>query len=439
MVRALKMLAVALVAVLVLAAGAYLALLLRTRALEERLVRDANAIFGTPRSRPTHVDTPEPGTLGEALSKHLSAFRPVWRAVADDAAAMAAQDAVLFGKLGPADLPRACVDAIEGLKEDLDGVLRGARVANADLEVAGDPYDASPAGNWLAYQMVAFLAGARARQALAAGNASAALSDCLDGLGLGRDAAVSGGLIGHMIGLKCIEKLAPTCVDAMASASEADRTDSIDRLRKIRDAVPGFEKTMREEAVAVQVTALGPMLGAEFSKRLLGRARLMANGWGVPSMDERGLLRTWFERLVWRDRQEIYDELVTDSAMRGAARNAAFATLAEKVSQRGSWIRSELPQPLDYRHYAQRAEIGIARLDLVVLAGAAASFRGAHGRWPRDIGELAASGLVTALERERNGEVRLVPSAGDALEIVTPIEKPAEDAPSEARVVVSGP
>lgn len=368
-----------------------------------------------------------------ALAKHLPPFEPARRALAEEEDAQTAMRAVLAGGRPLRDLPDAYAQTLARLNDDLDGVLRATHAESADLASGDDVFEPAPGTTWGGYLLAASLTGIRIRQALASGKAAGALSDCLDGLALARDSAVAGGLIGHMVGTGIIERLLPPCVAAFAALPETEKPDAMARLRRVRDAVPGFEVTMREEAVQMQLSCLGPQLGEGFRSRLLGRPKLMAQGWGSPAMDERSWGQRVLNRALWRDRQTAYDELAAIAALRGAERHAAFEALTA-ATNRFPLISSELPKPADYVRYAQRAEVGILRLDLVVIAGAATSFRAAHGAWPTSASALVKEGFVTLEESRRGSAIGFVLAEGGHLEIVLPLQPALEDAPTEARV-----
>ena len=369
-----------------------------------------------------------------ALAKHLPPFEPARRALAEEEDAQTAMLAVLAGGRPLRDLPDAYAQTLARLNDDLDGVLGATHAESADLASGDDVFEPAPGTTWGGYLLAASLTGIRIRQALAAGKAAGALPGCLDGLALARDSAVAGGLIGHMVGTGVIERLLPSCVAAFAALPETEKPEAMARLRRVRDAVPGFDVTMREEAVQMQLSCLGPQLGEGFRSRLLGRPKLMAKGWGSPTMDERSWGQRVLNRALWRDRQTAYDKLVAIAALRGAERHAAFEALTAATNRRFPLLSSELPKPADYVRYAQRAEVGILRLDLVVIAGAATSFRAAHGAWPTSVSALAKEGSVTMEETRRDSAIGFVLGEGGHLEIVLPLQPAVEDAPTEARV-----
>ncbi|MBI5543873.1 MAG: hypothetical protein HY901_08310 [Deltaproteobacteria bacterium] len=425
---------IAFLATFVAVAGAlYVGFRLRVGDLEDRLVRDANSIVGAPKTRPLHVDRGEPGSLGQALGKHLPSLGRARKTDANDESSTAALREVLGGERPLSDLPNCYSRVLIELKDDLDGVLLATHAESADLASADDAFDPAPGVSWLDYQFGAWLTGIRVRKSLAEGNTAEAARDCLDGLALARDSAVSGGLIGHLIGVLIIERLGPACAAALAALPENQRPDSMARLRQVRNAVPGFEVTMREEAVQVQLSFLGPQLGESFRSRLRDRPKLMAKGWGNPVMDEKTWGRRLLNRALWRDRQAIYDRLVTNAALRGPERDAAFEAHAAEVGGR-LLVASELPKPADYLRYAQRAEVGTLRLDLIVIAGAAKSFRAAYGVWPASVSALANEGFLTSEEVLRDARVQLEPGAGGRLDIVLPLQPELEGAPKEARL-----
>lgn len=144
-----------------------MAVRLDVRDLEERLVREANEVYGATHPRPVHVDLPLPGSAGEALARHLPAFQAE-KAGSDDE--MRALRAVVAGEAPPSALPARYAAALERLRPDLDGLLAGARAERADFPEGGDPTQPMEGADWAAFQQATRLAAAGLRLALAAGD-----------------------------------------------------------------------------------------------------------------------------------------------------------------------------------------------------------------------------------------------------------------------------
>jgi hypothetical protein len=414
------------------AALVYVALRLRVADLEERLVQEANSVVGAPRLRRLHTDHPIQGSLGQALAEHLPPFEEARRAQSDDKASQAALREVLEGERPLSRIPAFYLETLTRLNADLDGVLGASRAERAELALAPDSFDVAPGASFAGYQFAAWLAGIRVRQAVAAGRSAAAFDDCLDVLALARDAAISGGLIGRMVNATMVERIAPTCAVAIDTLPDAGLAEALGRLRRVRNAVPGFEVTMREEAVQMQLYLRGPWLGDAFRSRLADRPKLMAKGFGG-SMDERSRGRRLLERVMWRDCVAVYDELVAKAALPAPERDTAFEVLAARIEGRWSWIAEELPKPREYLRFARRADAALLRLDLIMMAAAAKSFRATLGTWPTSVDALADKGLLTAEEQRR------VAAAGfliedDRVSIAIPLPQANEESPGEARI-----
>jgi hypothetical protein len=362
--------------------------------LEERLVRDAAAVWSVPHPRPVHVDTPVPGTIGEAIAAHLPALDAEALAVQKDDAGNEALRAVLAGDAPVSALPARHVAALARLAPALDGVLAGSRAERADFAEATDPFagDEGAAG-FLGLQHAARLAGARSRLALAAGEPDAALRDCLDALGLGRDAAIWGGLVGHMVGAAVVSRVAPACAAALEALPPARLPDAARRVRAIRDTLPPFSATLRAEAVAMQLLA-GENLAGGVRERLPVRARGLV-GQGVKDPP-------WYQSLVvrdaWRFARAALDRAVAAADLSEPERERAFQEVVADLDRRVNFAPAiALPLPA-YGRYGRRADDARRRLDALAVAATARAFRAARGRWPASVAELEGGNVPGAVE-----------------------------------------
>jgi hypothetical protein len=327
--------------------------------LEERLVRDANAVYTAAHPRPVHVDEPVPGTAGEAMAPFLPALQAESDAAEKDEAGRTALRSVVAGERPLSALPARHAAALARVAPDLDGVLASSRAERADFPGAQDPFTPiEGAAGWKGLQHAVLLAGARVRLALAAGEPEAGLRDCLDALGLGRDAAIWGGLVGHMVGAAAVSRLAPACADALDAVPPARLPDAARRLRVVRDGFPPFSATLREEAVATQLFA-GEILAADVRGRLPPRARaVVANGARDPA---------WYQVLLfrdaWRSARAALDRAVAAADLPDPERQAAFDALKAELDRRLN-VAPAIMLPLDgYLKYAHRAEDARRRLD----------------------------------------------------------------------------
>jgi hypothetical protein len=422
-------------AVLLAGAAAAVAVRLDVRDLEERLVREANEVVAAPRTRPVHVDRPGPGALGEALARHLPAFEGVRAELEAEAEASSAVHRILGGDRPAAELPEAWAGALRRLEGDLDGLLLGTHAERADLAPADDPFLPANGASWAGYQLAARLSALRVRLALAAGRPGQAARDCLDGLALGRDAAIAGGLVGRMVRSALMATVGPACADAIPILPREERLAAAARLRGIRDAVPGIDAMIREEALQTQLLVYGSQLDAGTRARLLERPSAWARQSAPAGWSSRLL-----NRAAWRGLRDAYDELVRRAALDPAVRDGAFEALAAEYG--ASWsplTRMLAPLPRILASHGRRDDAAVLRLDLVVLAAAARTQREDRGGWPESLDGLAAAGLLSPEERRRLGAATLAAEGEGELRVTVPLPAGGEGDPVEVRVRVRAP
>lgn len=401
---------------LFLAASA--ALRQRVGDLEERLVRDAGTALEAPRLRPVHVDRPRPGSLGDALAPHLPPIEAEARAGGDDQGTADKDQlrAVVAGDAPLAALPSRFAVALGRLRPDLDAVLEGTHAERADLGESAEASMPAKGATWEGYQLAALLAGVEVRRALAGGDATRAAAVCLDALALGRDAALTGGLVGRMVQVAITSRLAPACAAALEDLPPAEARRALGRLRIVRDALPPFSTTLREEHVTAQLIIYGPLLPER------ARARLGPRSLAIVATGERAQ-RPW-QRLVtrdsWRATRRVMDDLVAVADLEPEAFDAAEKRVMKGARKRLNPLTS-IAMPT-YAKYARRAEVSLRRMDAIALAVGAAVWRAERGAWPRSPGVLASAGLVTPEEAHRTATARLEPAAGGrALEVSLPL------------------
>lgn len=409
-----------------LAIAVWLGLRQRVGDLEERLVRDANAAFSRPVARPVHVDAPAPGTFGDAVAHHLPAIQRWADSVKDDSKAREAARDVVAGKRPLAQLPPSYEAAVRDLAPALDGLLAGTHAGSLDLPLAPEKWEPCSGAGWDGYQAAALLAGLRARGALAAGDAPGAMTTCLDGLALGRDAAISSSLVGHMVGAAVVKRLWPPCREALARLGGREADGAVTRLRAVRDAIPSVTEMLRVDLLGTEVVGFGRELTHERRARLVPLAAAQ-----IPS--ER--LAPWERAMArdgWRSSRASWDALLRVSALnRGLTRDAGILAVMKEAERRVNPLAA-IVTPGGHAKYARRAEAAIARLDLLLLAAATARFREEAGRWPTSVAEPAARGWLTALEAERLSEARLSGArAGEALLLKLAVRTGDEKEPEE--------
>jgi hypothetical protein len=396
--------------------------------LEERIVRDANALFSRTHPRALHVDAPVGVTMGDLARPHLRSLAAAEKRLGGE---LAKAREVVSGTSPLGALPSSMTVALAELGPELDAVLHATRAARADFPDALDPGED---GEWVhAVQLAALLAGVRMRVALAAGDPTGAVRDGLDGLALGRDVAIAGGLVGRMMGAAIDARLAAvvsTAVGALPTAAE--RRDALRRLRIIRDAVPPFSSSLADEMVLAQL-AMGDALSERARSALDPRPRA-ALGDGLRDAG-------WWTRLAmrdgWRDLCAAQDELVAAADLPDGERAVRWTAVTERLKK----VVNPLPAISlpSYERFARRADASFVRLDTVVLAAAAGVFRDARGRWPGSVEELASAGTLDPAESARLRKAELTGDRDSgSLTIVAQLPRPDDKAPRELRLRLEG-
>lgn len=398
------------VLVMTLVAGAVLlvaAYFIQVAVLERRLVAEANTIIGASRPRPVHVDAPVPGTFGEALTRYLPEIEKTSGAYMEDENAKEVLSAILRGERPLADAPTRVLTDLDQLGSALDGVLRATHAERADYASVADGFDPSPGTTGLGLQYAAALAGFRIRTAVAKGDAARAAAECLDGLALARDEAIAGGLIGRMLSVVIVDRLTYPCAEALTALPASQRHEAVSRLRTLRDAIPGLDALMREEAAWMQLMIHAPDLSPARLAELGQRPKLIAED-GRKNANPRAKRIAY--NIAWPFTRAKYRQLARAAALPPAERDASL----EALPSGASWYA---PGPSEFRRYFRRADGALQELDLVVLAVGAKTFCEDHGAWPTTPTVLVEAGLVTPAEQQRAGAARFVPVASGGLDL----------------------
>lgn len=414
--------------------AAWVAARQRVGDLEARVVRDTNELFARSHPRPVHVGAASPGATGDAVARHLPPFEAAAQALAKDEAALQRTREVVSGTAPLVALPAVSAAALERLEPDLDALLRATRAERADFPATRDHFSLlEGSGGWVGWQLAATFAGVRMRLALAAGQPRRAVVDGLDGIALGRDAAIAWGLVGRMVGAAIVSRLAPpmtAAIDALPDA--AARRDVLERVRALRDAIPPFSRTLADESTLTQLY-VGDALPASLRAALDPRARTVMQD---------GLRETgWWQRLAirdgWRELREAQDALIAAADLPEPDRSAAFAAVNARVTRSvNPFAAIGLPS---YLGYARRADAATRRLDALVLAAAAGALHAERGRWPASLAEVAAAGEIDPSEAARLADVALEEmDGGRALSIRVPLPRADGEEPSDLAFVLRG-
>jgi hypothetical protein len=419
----------------VLGIALFLGLRQRVGDLEERLVRDANATFSRPRFRPVHVDVATPGPFGDAVARHLPAIQRWADSVKEDSKGRDAAREIVEGKRSFAELPRSYATALEPLAPHLDGLLAGTHAERADLPPAQEGWRPCDGTDWTGHQAAALLAGLRIRRDLAAGDAHRAVATCLDGMALARDAAITGGLVGHMTAVTEVKRLWAPCHDALGRLDPRARTDAVRRLRTIRDALPSVAEMLRVEFLSVELLAQGNAMSPSVKEQLGPRAMLISAEGSDLQLGGRFVARDG-----WRSLRALQDAVLR------AAEGASGDELVAEMDELGDEAKRRI-NPMaaiavpNYGRYVHRAEGAVSQLDALIVAVAARDWMERKGRWPADVAELLAEGYVGGDEAARSRGVTLTAAAAGAsrLELLLPSGDPKKPAETVALELSPGP
>lgn len=409
-----------------LIAGGALAVRQNTARLEEELLSNAEAALAAPHPRPVHVDSPAPGTFGDAVALYLPPIQALSRETEPEREALRA---VAAGTAEESSLSPSLRSALVRIGPALDGLLAGTHAARADLPPARESFVPVDGTTWVGPQFAATLAGVRVRRELGQGRPDAAVAACLDGLALARDAGIAGDLVGRMTATTIISRMVPACQAAFAAVHPSAARATLARLRVVRDALPSHAELLRFEFLSSDLFTFAPLLDEQ------ARARLGPRAMAILKDGDRST-RLW-ERLVlrhsWHAVHRFKESLVQAAAAPTAMREEALAR-AEKAGSH--WMNPIVHLQPSYLRYVRRAEAATRRLDALAFTLAARAFRAEHAAWPGGIGGLRGVGLVTQAEAERSGSARfdVVPSGGLRITVPLPQTDPAKD---EGEVVLS--
>lgn len=415
-----------LLAVVAVGAG-WAAWLLHPEDLSEPLVAQANRELPPLGPRPTHVEPATPGSTADALAHHLPALEPLARRLEKDVAARDRAYQVIQGSRPMAELPAPYAAALEQLAPALDGILAATHAERVELPRARDPNAAAEGASWSTYPLVGMLAALRARAALAAGHLDEARRVCLDGLGLGRDLAIAGGVVGRLNRAAITRLLLPPCAEVAADRG-VDQPDLLRRIRALRDAAPQLEAAVRQEGVEMQLILFGERLSREQRERLPPRAA----AWIKPPAERPGLLSQLFSVTSWSDTVRAYDELTAAAGLAPRDRDAALQQVAQRWGKSWNPNRTVFARAAtSLRKYARRDDHTLLRHDFLVFAAAAKLHRDRSGAWPASLADL---GELTAEERARLGGASLTEKDGQ-LRIRVALEE-VEGPPQAAALII---
>jgi hypothetical protein len=382
----LMLVAGTLLLVLLLLAGAYWRLTRRSHEAVETMVAEAQAIAGRHWPRPSHTDTPTPGTFAQALGPLMPELIRLRKAEPqlEEPVTEKCRD-VREGKRPLAELPRECREALERGRSLMQRILLTSRTEEAGppegLQVLSDPRHPSADSGLMALQYIQKLAALEIRHQLEAGQTEAALETCLDGLALARDTGHGTGLIGAMISVSGHSILFRPCADVLQRVSPSGHEKATIALRRIREGMNPFEVAMHEESLVLPLMAFGGLFDRDQLEALPAGARAIAIQ-GMPSMGVEippvvGPVLMHHALLEYRSFEQKLIPLVE---LPHTARGARLQALREAVED--SWNPIVRMGGSDYGKFAARVDEQRAWLDLLLALALVEQHRARHGTWP---------------------------------------------------------
>jgi hypothetical protein len=389
-------------------------------ALAARLATDAPTLERA-HARPVHRGQPGPGSLGDALARHLPAFERERPILAPSRPAPWLWE-VARGRRDAGALEAGQAAAASRLAGPLEALLAGTLAGQADLAVAEDPLRPAPGASWIGYQLAVALAGVRTRQLLEQGDPAAAARTCLDGLALLRDAAIAGGLAGSLVAADGVPELSGACAAAIDAAPVSAQREALAALGAIRAALPPLQEVFRVEGLREELMRYGRLAGPALRTDAGPRVRALIDRGAAPPVAEAARRR---QAARWIRTRAAWDRLVHAARTESAGRPAAFA-----VADRMLLVaRGREPAGPSFARHAQRIEATARWLDALSLATASQLYRRERGTWPMDPRALFTWLPAGGAERTAAAVARLEPTLElRSLEIRVP---PPPGAPSD--------
>jgi hypothetical protein len=370
--------------------------------VEDRLVREVNRVFSGHSPRAVHAPPTNPGSFGDAIVAHLPTLNAEFSRWMEDPEREAARD-VWLGKRPWAEGPASWLAAVDRFAPQLDGLLAGTHAQRAELPPRRDVTDAADGVPWMGLQVAAELAALRIRRSLTQGTADRAGRDCLDGLALGRDASITGVMVGRMVGVAVQSKLIQSCVAALDVLPATAKRDAIRAVRAVRDAVPPLSTTVRDDVFSMSLWTLGRSLSASAQRRLVPAARRVAEAnaeTGISAMRPEQVGTYW----------KAMDRIAGALDLPTNEREAKLNTLSETGS--GAALQGE-SLTASYARYARYADAATLRLDALVLVGIA----DLHSEQAMGVRQLREAALLTAEEARRLARASLRRTTEGLLEV----------------------
>lgn len=330
--------------------------------LERAVVEDWRALPPRPTLRPTHVEPPVPGTVGEAFVRAVDAPHPpfphAWRKGEPVECTQARE-------LPPAELPESCLTVVEAQAAWARGVLASSRAAHATLTATLERLEEPGGDSESRYQPSAAVQAVRVvshdvRRAAARGEADAALEWCADAFGLGRDFALRKGPGGVLFAAHWAALLTGPCGEALDVASPAAKRRFAAALDAVAAALPADGPVLRE----LVVWRIAELYGWTFSDEALA-ALPPAAFERIRQLNPRAsrFVSPFNQRTAVRGTRALRSTLAA-AERSPAERDAAVARAKERLSDLGREVKlDELVERADRLRLLLRLLATAARLD----------------------------------------------------------------------------
>ncbi|QSQ20338.1 hypothetical protein JY651_34500 [Pyxidicoccus parkwayensis] len=383
---------------------------LRTRPLAERLARDVEALAQARYPRPSHVTPALPGTFGEHLAPLMDELLRVSDArllpLMELSAESPCSDA-FEGRETLSAMPARCREPLETDRELLLTALEATHAESGGLPevmraMASPPLPNEPSA-YSAMNFLLRLAALETQLRVEQGRAAEAVDTCLDALALSRELMLGGGLEGHMVGAIGYNFMYRPCAAALDAAPQERKRTAAAQLSRLAEGFVPLSRSLREEAVKVQLTKFGTLLPAELLAGLPESARTRVST-SIEGFDPERVLDS---RLAWHKTVKTFDALVKVADQPAAARRKGITAVA-------AWAKDELysvdaPKAENYQQYADRAELLRVQHDALMALAEADLKRKEDGRWPERV--TLRTGASFVVESTDLGEARLKPCA----------------------------
>lgn len=380
------------------------------------LIDGARALEAARWPRPSHVDTPTPGTFGQALAPlmaELRAFKATAPKLSEDERQRCRD--VRDGRQPVSELPQVCQAWLERDRSLVERVLKTARTEEAGppegLRTLAPPTHPDHE-SLLVFMDVLRLTALEVRLRADRGQADSALELCLDGLALARDLGHGTGLIGAMTSSTGDKLLYLPCTSALRGASPAALLQAVKTLRRIREGLSPFSSAMHQESILLPVLTLGEALDPQQVKQFpVGAQALMAASSALFEPETLPIVRSLLLRDALLELFPIHQRMVPLMDLPAALRDPRLEEELNRMEHSRNPLVSLAPS--SYAAFARRVDQQRAWLDLLVALALVRSHRAEHGEWPSTLPPLYPEHAVLLPT-----PLRLQPGPGDTLTLV---------------------